>query len=164
VQVSYRRCLYAGPPQIPSPDPLPRGRRRTQRAPVTTFPDAPRIDPRRDVGNGRRNNPNRHLIDMTDADLRGLLIDCLTLWRIDGRVTAGEVGMEVNTPEGLVTVRAAPADMHPVRWLLQTPPRRDAGRPPRAAPSIGALLSALRNAIGAERGVSLRIGAGELIP
>jgi len=72
--------------------------------------------------------------------------------------------MEVNTPDGLFTVQAAPSDMHPVRWLLQTPPRRAAGRPPRAAPSIGALLSALRNAVGAERGVSLRIGAGELTP
>jgi hypothetical protein len=97
---------------------------------------------------------------MTAAELRGLLIDCLTLWGIDGRVVAGDAGMEVHTMDGLFVVQQAPADLHPVRWLLQSPPRRAAGRPPRAAPSIGALLSALRNALGAERGVSLRIGGG----
>ena len=101
---------------------------------------------------------------MTNADLRGLLIDCLALWGIAGRVTVGDAGVEANTADGLFTVQAAPPDMHPVRWFLQSPPRRAAGRPPRAAPSIGALLSALRNAVGAERGVTLRIGAGELIP
>jgi hypothetical protein len=100
---------------------------------------------------------------MTDAELRGLLIDCLTLWGVDGRVAAGEAGMEVRTMDGLFVVQHAPADMHPVRWLLQSPPRRAAGRPPRVAPSIGALLSGLRNALGAERGVSLRIGAGGVV-
>ena len=101
---------------------------------------------------------------MTDAELRGLLIDCLTLWRIDGRVVAGDVGMEVRTMDGLFAVQRADPDLHPVRWLLHTPPRRAANRPPRVAPSIGALLSALRNAVGADRGVSLRIGIGGSVP
>ena len=101
---------------------------------------------------------------MTDAELRGLLTDCLNLWRIDGRVAAGEAGMEVRTMDELFVVQRAEPDMHPVRWLLHTPSRRAANRPPRAAPSIGALLSALRNAVGAERGVSLRIGTGGLVP
>ena len=101
---------------------------------------------------------------MTDAELRGLLIDCLTLWRIDGRVVAGDVGMEVRTMDGLFAVQRADPDLHPVRWLLHTPLRRAANRPPRVAPSIGALLSALRNAVGADRGVSLRIGAGGPVP
>jgi hypothetical protein len=101
---------------------------------------------------------------MTDAELRGLLIDCLPLWAVDGRVAAGETGMEIRTMDGLFVVQHAPAEMHPVRWLLQTPPRRAGGRPPRATPSIGALLSALRNALGAERGVSLRISAGGVAP
>ncbi len=101
---------------------------------------------------------------MIDAELRGLLNDCLTLWGIDGRVAAGEMGMEVRTMDGLFIVQRADPDMQPVRWLLHTPTRRAANRPPRAAPSIGALLSALRNAVGAERGVSLRIGAGGLVP
>ena len=101
---------------------------------------------------------------MTDAELSGLLIDCLTLWDIRGNVAIGETGMEVSTMDGLFVVQCAPGDVHPVRWLLQTPPRRAADRPPRAAPSIGALLSALRNALGAERGISLRIGGGGLAP
>jgi len=101
---------------------------------------------------------------MTDAELRGLLIDCLTLWGIDGRVVAGEAGMEVRTMDGMFLVQRASTNLHPVRWLLQTPPRRAANRPARVAPSIGALLSALRNALGAERGVSLRIGTGGAIP
>jgi hypothetical protein len=49
--------------------------------------------------------------------------------------------------------------MRPVRWLLHTPERRASNRPPRAAPSIVALLTALRNALGAESGNRLRIGA-----
>jgi hypothetical protein len=101
---------------------------------------------------------------MTDAELRGLLIDCLTLWGIGGSVASGEAGMEVSTMDGLFVVQHAPGDMHPVRWLLQSPPRRAANRPPRAAPSIGALLSALRNALGAERCISLRIGVAGPTP
>jgi hypothetical protein len=101
---------------------------------------------------------------VTDAELRGLLIDCLTLWRIDGRVVAGDVGMEVRTMDGVFVVQRADLGLHPVRWLLDTPPRRAASRPARVAPSIGALLSALRNAVGADRGVSLRIGIGGPVP
>jgi hypothetical protein len=101
---------------------------------------------------------------MTAAELRGLLLDCLTLWGIEGRVAAGDTGMEIRTMDELFVVQPAPPDLHPVRWLLQTPPRRVAGRSPRATPSIGALLSALRTALGAERGVSLRIGVGGSVP
>jgi hypothetical protein len=101
---------------------------------------------------------------MTDAELRNLLGDCLPLWGIEGRIAVGDAGMEIRTIDGLFVVQPASADMHPVRWLLQSPPRREAGRPPRAAPSIGALLSALRNALGGARGVSLRISAGDVTP
>ena len=101
---------------------------------------------------------------MTDAELRGLLIDCLSLWRIDGRVAACDAGVEVRTMDGAFVVQRADADMHPIRWLLHTPSRRAANRSPRVASSIGALLSALRNALGGERGVSLRIGTGSLVP
>jgi hypothetical protein len=101
---------------------------------------------------------------MTDAELRNLLIDCLTLWRVDGRVNAGDAGMEVRTIDGLFIVQRADPDLRPARWMLDTPTRRASGRSPRAAPAVGALLSALRNALGAERGVSLRIGAGGILP
>lgn len=97
---------------------------------------------------------------MTDAELRDLLRDCLTLWRIDGRVAAGDSGMEVRSMDGLFVVQRADPDLRPVRWLLQTPARQAAGRPPRALPAIGALLNALRSALGAERSMALRIGGG----
>ena len=79
---------------------------------------------------------------MTDAELRGLLLDCLSLWGIAGRVEAHSDGLAVG---GSFVVQRAPIDMRPVRWLLHRP-----GRSPRAAPSIGALLTALRNALTAE--------------
>jgi hypothetical protein len=101
---------------------------------------------------------------MTDAVLRNLLQDCLTLWRVEGRVTAGDAGLEIRMADGSFVVERADPDLRPVRWLLQTPLRRAAGRPPRTAPAIGALLSALRNALGAERGVTLRIGMGGILP
>ncbi len=96
---------------------------------------------------------------MTDAELRGLLLDCLVLWSVDGRIVAGDDGVAVRTEAGVFTVQRAPEDLRPVRWLLQTPERQAARSPPRAAPSIVALLSALRNALDGEGGRSLRIGA-----
>jgi hypothetical protein len=94
---------------------------------------------------------------MTDSELHGLLRDCLTLWGIKGHVAPGDEGMEVRTMEGIYLVRRADPELRPLRWLLQTPSRRAAGRPPRAVPSIGALLSALRNALGTAPGARLRI-------
>ena len=96
---------------------------------------------------------------MTDAELRGLLRDCLTLWDVDGRVTATGDGMAIDTPDGQYTLQRASPGLRPVRWLLQTPVRAAAGRPPRVAPSIVAALSALRNALGGAGGTTLRIGA-----
>lgn len=95
---------------------------------------------------------------MTDAELRALLLDCLALWEVDGRVSVDDVGLTIQAAEGRFTVARADADLRPVRWFYQTPERAAAGRPPRAAPSVVALLSALRNAMGAGGGPSLRVG------
>jgi hypothetical protein len=97
---------------------------------------------------------------MTDAELRALLIDCLALWGVRGRVTANDNGMTITTDDGTYLLQRAAMEMRPARWLLQTPARRTANRPPRAAPSIVALLTALHNALGAEGGNRLRIGMG----
>jgi hypothetical protein len=97
---------------------------------------------------------------MTDAELRALLIDCLALWDVRGRVTANDSGVAISTDDGDYLLERAASDLRPTRWLLQTPARRAANRPPRAAPSIVALLTALRNALGAEGGNRLRIGMG----
>ena len=96
---------------------------------------------------------------MTDAALRLLLRDCLLLWDIDGKISASDDGMTIDAPDGRYTLRRAALDLRPVRWLLQTPARAAAGRPPRATPSIVAALGALRNALGAAGGAALRIGA-----
>ncbi|WP_428489220.1 hypothetical protein [Rhodopila sp.] len=95
---------------------------------------------------------------MTDAQLRGLLLDCLKLWEIGGTVSAGVGGLVVETPNGRFTVRRADPGLRPARWFYQTPWRAAAGRPDRAAPSIVALLSALRNAMEGTGGDRLRVG------
>jgi hypothetical protein len=95
---------------------------------------------------------------VTDAELRGLLLDCLKLWDVQGRLAAGAEGWEIVTVDGVFSIMRADADLRPARWFLQTPERRDAGRPARAAPSIVAALSALRNNLGAASGQKLRIG------
>jgi hypothetical protein len=95
---------------------------------------------------------------VTDAELRGLLLDCLKLWDVKGRLAAGAEGWEIATQDGVFSISRADVDLRPVRWFLQTPERRAAGRPARAAPSIVAALSALRNNLGAASGQKLRIG------
>jgi hypothetical protein len=93
------------------------------------------------------------------SQLRGLIADCLSVWGVEGRVSPRVEGVEIVVDGRSLLLRPAPIDMRPVRWLLQTPERHAANRPPRAAPSIVAVLTALRNALGAEGGNKLRIGA-----
>jgi hypothetical protein len=82
---------------------------------------------------------------ITDAELRALLLDCLQLWGVPGKVTAEEAGLRV----GDCMVRRGE---EPMRWIVETPGRT------RPVPSIVALLSAVRRALGAEAGVRLRVG------
>jgi hypothetical protein len=95
---------------------------------------------------------------VTDAQLRVLLLDCLKLWEVPGSVAVDDTGIGIETPGGRFAVTRAAPDLRPVRWFYQTPERAAARRPPRAAPSIVALLSALRNAMGGAGGDRLRIG------
>ncbi len=97
---------------------------------------------------------------MTDAELRGLLLDCLGLWDVDGKVVVNDADIAITTAAGVFSVARADAALRPVRWFLQTPERQAAKRPPRAIPSIVALLSALRNVLEGTGGDKLRIGAG----
>jgi hypothetical protein len=73
---------------------------------------------------------------------------------VTARVVPQINGMAISALNGTYLVQRAPHDMRPVRWLLHRP-----GRGPRVAPSIVALLAALRNALGAEGGNRVRIGA-----
>ena len=96
---------------------------------------------------------------ITDAELRALLEDCLSLWGVEARVIVGAEGFEIAQADEWFLLQRAPADMRPVRWLLHTPERRAGHRPPRVAPSIGAVLTALRDALGAERGNRLVVAS-----
>ena len=89
-----------------------------------------------------------------------LLRDCLRLWEVEGKLARAAEGWEIETAAGAFTIAHADPALRPVRWLLQTPERRAAGRPARAAPSIVAALSALRNNVGGGGGRRLRIGGG----
>lgn len=91
---------------------------------------------------------------MTPAELRALLRDALRLWDAEGVVTVEKSGIAIARPDGTWRIEPGPA---PARWLLHTPTRA-AGRWPRAVPSITALLTALRAALGVPRGASARIG------
>ena len=92
---------------------------------------------------------------MTPADLRALLRDALRLWGVAATVTVEADHIAVARPEGTWRISRGPA---PTRWFLQTPERAAAGRPARPAPSVTALLSALRAAMGLPRGTPARIG------
>jgi hypothetical protein len=87
---------------------------------------------------------------LTLAEQRDLLRDCLHLWGVEGRVVVTDDGVSVVTADGVFTLTAGDRT---VRWFLKTPDRPA----PRAVPSIVAVLSRLRNALGAEGGAMPRI-------
>ena len=97
---------------------------------------------------------------MTDAQLRSLLVDCLTLWEVAGKVTVRDTDVAIETAGGVFTVARADSELRPLRWFYQTPQRALAQRPARAAPSVVALLSGLRNAMEGVGGDRLRVGGG----
>ena len=97
---------------------------------------------------------------MTGAELLGLLRDCQVLWAVDAQISADDSGgVTLTTAEGAFVVSPAGEHLRPVRWFLQTPDRQAAGRSARALPSVVALLSALRNQLGATGGVLPRFGS-----
>jgi hypothetical protein len=52
---------------------------------------------------------------MTDAQLRGLLLDCLKLWEVKGKVTVRDTCIAIEMPGGLFTVARAGANLRPLR-------------------------------------------------
>lgn len=87
-----------------------------------------------------------------------MLADCVRVWGVDARITEQDAVLRLAVADGMFEVWPAPNELRPVRWFLQTPERRNAARPPRAAPSVVAMLSALRNAMGVQGGSALRVG------
>ncbi len=90
----------------------------------------------------------------TDAELRSLLVDCLKVWDLEGRVTAENAGLVVAAGEATCVVRAGPA---PTRWFVTT------GGRTRPVPSVVALLSAVRRGLGVAPGVRARVGVGAVV-
>jgi len=96
---------------------------------------------------------------VTQAETISLLRDCLTVWEVEARLVAEEDGIALLAAAGRYHLAPVEVSLRPARWQLQTPAREAAGRPARMHPSIGALLSALRNELGANTGNRLRVGA-----
>jgi hypothetical protein len=88
---------------------------------------------------------------LTLSEQRDLLRDCLRLWDVAGQVVVDDDKVSIVTADGTYTIVGGDRS---VRWFLRTPDRPTA----RAVPSIVALLSRLRNALGAEGGAMPRIG------
>jgi hypothetical protein len=97
---------------------------------------------------------------MNVGQICALLRDCLTLWEVSGVVSPDGDGLRIETHTGSFTIARAGPDLRPVRWFYQTPERAAASRPPRAVPSIVALLAAMRNAMEGTGGDRLRVGGG----
>lgn len=87
-----------------------------------------------------------------------LLRDCLALWEVEAKLVAEEDGIALIADGARYHLAAVDPALRPARWQLQTPARAQAGRPARMHPSIGALLSSLRNELGANIGNRLRVG------
>ncbi len=89
---------------------------------------------------------------MTQTERAALLRDALAVWGVTAKVEAEGEALLINRDGDVFTVTTGPA---PTRWFLRTP----AGRT-RPAPSVVALLEALRRALGVAEGASLVVGGG----
>ena len=87
----------------------------------------------------------------TPAELRALLADCLAVWEVEGRVSAEAEGLVIATATARCVVVPGAA---PTRWFLT------AGSSTRPVPSVPALLSAIRRALGLPAGIRARVGIG----
>ena len=87
---------------------------------------------------------------MNDDRIREFLKDSLALWRVGGRVEAGEapVVAMIRADNG-TTVRVERRSA-PFRWLVHA-------ERPRPCTSIAGVLNALRSALDVERGSAIRV-------
>ena len=97
----------------------------------------------------------------SDETLRGFLADSLELWRLEALVEAGTAPAvaEIHARDGtIVSIERIPEGTIPFRWTVS---RRASGAATRerARPcgSLVGVLSAMRAALGVDRGTPLRI-------
>ena len=83
------------------------------------------------------------------------LADTLAMWGVEGRIEPGDapVVAVIRVDETTIAIERAP-EGSPFRWLVHVPDRR-----PRPCGSLVGVLTALRTALGVERGSALRIAA-----
>lgn len=89
----------------------------------------------------------------TRESILTFLSDSLALWNIEGSVARSD-GLLVVQASGL-TISIERTDQAPFRWLVHV---NDRPRPRRCASLLG-VLSALRAALGVDRGAPLRVAA-----
>jgi hypothetical protein len=105
--------------------------------------------------------------ELDNARLRDFLADSLALWRVAGRVEAGEapVVAVVRADDGaIVWIERPPGDAPPCRWLVRwRAAGEDPGGPreerPRPCASLVGVLGAMRGALGVNRGSAVRIAS-----
>jgi hypothetical protein len=88
---------------------------------------------------------------LSQTELRVLLRDILEVWGLDATLTAEPDHLRLQTATVTLAIRQGPA---PTRWFLATPTRT------RPHPSLPALLTALRQALGLPPGARARVGPG----
>ena len=96
-----------------------------------------------------------------DSRLRAFLADSLDLWRVEGKVAAGVAPAvaEIRASDGMVvSVERIREETMPFRWTVRA--RRPGGTHEERARPCGSLvgvLSAIRAALGVDRGSPMRI-------
>lgn len=88
---------------------------------------------------------------ITQAELAALLRDLLAVWGVEGRLDAEPDHLRLRTTTATLAIRPGPP---PTRWFLATAART------RPHPSLPALLTAIRQALGLAPGAKARVGPG----
>jgi hypothetical protein len=83
---------------------------------------------------------------VTDAELRGLLMDCLAVWEVPGKVEVEPAEIAISAGGVRFGLRRAGFRETSIRWTLTSP-----GQRPRHMRSIGAVLRLLRRMVCEER-------------
>lgn len=96
-----------------------------------------------------------------DERLRAFLADSLDLWRVDGKVEAGAPPAiaQIRADDGtVVSIERIPEGTMPFRWMVRRgDPSLAREQRPRPCGSLVGVLSALRVALGVDRGSPVRI-------
>jgi hypothetical protein len=88
---------------------------------------------------------------LNQTELAALLRDLLAVWEVEARLDAEPDHLRLRTATATLAIRPGPP---PARWFLAT------GARTRPHPSLPALLTAIRQALGLAPGAKARVGPG----